>query len=198
MAHGIKIRVIDDVERLARNMDDGARRHLPFAVARALTMTAKDAQGEVREELPRKYTLRNSWVKNGIRITPATKASPEAVVGSLEPFMERQEEGGKKTARGGHRVSVPVKKPTRVIPRGQRPSAVRKRPRVFVVKTAGGAGIVRRTTKKRYPLQLLYWLKRGVTVKPSFGFQGRTGTTVTDRFGPNFIEALSQAMGQQG
>jgi hypothetical protein len=196
--HGIKIRVIDDVERFTRNMDDAARRQVPFAIARALTWTAKDAQGDVQADLPKRFTLRNNWVKNGIRITPATKASPQAVVGSLEPFMERQETGGAKRSRGGHRVAVPKTKPTRIIPRAQRPSAIRNKPRVFTIKTASGAGIVRRQGKARYPLQLLYWLKRGVQVKPAFGFKGTTGTTVRDRFGPNFIESLSQAMGHRG
>jgi hypothetical protein len=196
--NGVRIRVIDDVERFTRNMDDAARRHVPFAIARALTWTARDAQTDVRDELPKQFTLRNSWVKNGIRITPASKASPQAVVGSLEPFMERQETGGAKRSRGGHRIAVPKAKPSRVIPRAQRPAAVRNKPRVFTVKTANGAGIFRRQGKQRYPLQLLYWLKRGVQVKPAFGFKGTTGTTVQDRFGPNFIESVSQAMGHRG
>lgn len=195
---GIPVRVISDIERFTRNMDDGARRHVPFALARALTLTAKDAQGDVREDLPKRFTLRNKWVSNGIRITPATKTSPEAIVGSVEAFMERQETGGAKKARGGHRISVPKTKPTKIIPRGQRPQAIRNRPKVFVVKTSSGAGIMRRQGKKRYPIQLLYWLKRGVKVKPSFGFQGTTGTTVTSRFGPRFVESLSQAMGHTG
>lgn len=195
---GVSVRVIDDVERLTRNLDDAAKRQLPFALARALTWTAKDAQSDVREDLPKKFTLRNAWVKNGIRITPATKASPEAVVGSLEPFMQRQETGGPKGSRGGHRIAVPPTKPTKLIPKGQRPKALRSKPRVFTINTAKGARIVRRTTRKRYPLQVLYWLRRGVQVKPVFGFAGTTGATVAQRFGPNFVESLSQAMGHQG
>lgn len=61
-----------------------------------------------------------------------------------------------------------------------------------------GAGILRRVGKARYPVQILYWLKRGVKVKPSFGFKGTTSTTVQARFGPNFVEALSAAMGHRG
>ena len=193
--HGVKIRVIDDVERFTANMDAAGRRQVPFALARALTWTAKDAQSDVREDLPRCYTLRNNWVKNGIRITPATKASPQAVVGSLEPFMERQETGGSKRSRGGHRIAVPKTKPAKIIPRGQRPTAVRQKPRVFTIATAHGAGIFRRQGRERYPLQILYWLKRGVKVKPSFGFKGTTTNAVAQRFGPNFVESLSQAMG---
>lgn len=196
---GVRVRVIEDIERFAANMDDGARRQLPFAIARGLTMTAKDAQGVVQAALPKQYTLRNSWVKSGIRITSATKMSPEAAVGSLEPFMERQETGGRKLAKSGHRVAVPPRKPSRIIPRGQRPQAQRQKPRVFVPTKGRMAGaVLRRTTKKRYPLQVLYWLKRGIQVKPSFGFQGRTETTIRQRIGPNLVESMSQALGHTG
>ena len=193
--------VTSDVDRFTHNMDDAARRHVPFALARALTKTAQDAQGDVRADLPNRYTLRNNWVSNGIRITPATKSVPQAVVGSLEPFMERQERGGTKRARSHSRVAVPVnaKRNKRdMIPRGQRPGALRGKPKIFMLKTASGAGIVRRVGKKRYPLQLLYWLKRGVLVKPSFGFKGQTDNTVSRRFGPNFVASLSDAMGHRG
>jgi hypothetical protein len=52
---------------------------------------------------------------------------------------------------------------------------MRQKPRVFTIVTPYGAGIVRRQGRERYPLQILYWLKRGVKVKPSFGFKGTTG-----------------------
>src|SRR5260370_40269244 len=84
--HDVRIRVIDDVKRFTRDMDEAANRQIPFALARALTRTAQDAQSDVRSDLPRRFTIRNTWVSRSIRITPATKAKPEAIVGSLEPF----------------------------------------------------------------------------------------------------------------
>ncbi len=195
---GVKIRVVDDVARLTRDLDETANRQIPFALARALTMTARDAQTDVRADLPRRFTIRNTWVSKGIRITPATKAKPEAVVGSLEPFMARQETGGTKTARSHSRVAVPKTKPTRIIPKGQRPAALKGKPRVFLINTRFGAGIVRREGRDRYPLQFLYWLKRGVRIKPAFGFKGTTAETVSRRFAPNFVEAFSSAMGHRG
>lgn len=194
----MRIRVTDDIARFTTGMADADKRHVPFALARALTWTAKDAQGVVQEDLPSRYTLRNNWVKNGIRITPAKKDDPQAVVGSLEPFMRRQEEGGTKKARDHSRVAVPVgarRNKRGVIPKGQRPAALKGKPKVFMITKASGSGIVRRVGKKRYPLQLLYWLKRGVQVKPSFGFQANTSTTVRDRFGPHFVFSLRLAMG---
>ena len=65
---------------------------------------------------------------------------------------------------------------------------------MFTISTAYGAGIVRRQGKVRYPLQIPYWLKRGVKVKPSFGFKDTTTTTISHRFGLNFLQSLHQAM----
>lgn len=198
MVDYVRIRVISTVERYTRDLDDAARRHVPFAIARALTLTAKDAQAEVKQGLPGRFTLRNNWVMSGIRITPATKTHLEAAVGSREPFMARQETGGTKRSRGGHRIAVPKTKPAKVIPRGQRPSAMRSKPRVFMATTASGSGILRRLTKERYPVQILYWLKRDVKVLPRFGFRQTTSTTVMEAFGPRFVESLSKAMGDRG
>jgi hypothetical protein len=199
--HGVRIRVSDDVKRFTRDMDEAANRQIPFALARALTRTAQDAQGDVRSDLPHRFTIRNTWVSRGIRITPATKAKPEAIVGSLEPFMARQETGGTKRARSAHHVAVPVKAKRNkrdLIPKGQRPAALKGKPGIFKIVTASGAGIMRREGKQRYPLQILYWLKSGVTVRPRFGFQETTADTVRKRFGLNFVASLSDAMGHRG
>jgi hypothetical protein len=52
--HGVRIRVSDDVKRFTRDMDEAANRQIPFALARALTRTAQDAQDDVRSDLPRR------------------------------------------------------------------------------------------------------------------------------------------------
>jgi hypothetical protein len=192
------IRVHHDVDRLIRNLDEAAEKQVPFALARSLTVTARDAQVDVKADLPTKFTLRNTWTARGIRITPARKGTPEAVVGSLEPYMARQETGGNRRPRSHSKIAVPATKQSRVIPKSKRPAALKGKPRVFKIVTRFGAGIVQREGKKRYPLKFLYWLKRGVRVKPRFGFKAEVSDTVEKRFGPNFVQALSQAMGHWG
>jgi hypothetical protein len=51
--------------------------------------------------------------------------------------------------------------------------------------------VLRRRAPCLYPLQVLYWLKRGVKVKPRLGFKGTSESTIA---GPNFVQALSEAM----
>ncbi len=60
--------------------------------------------------------------------------------------------------------------------------------------TASGAGIMQRVGSDRYPLQILYWLKRDVKVQPRFGFRQTTSNSVQSKFGPNFVQALDEAL----
>jgi hypothetical protein len=87
------------------------------------------------------------------------------------------------------------------MPKGQRPAALKGKPRVLSIKgsnvitTKWGQGILQRVGGDRYPLQVVYWMKRGVTVKPHWNFKGTTEGTVQHRFSTNFVATLSEAMG---
>jgi hypothetical protein len=70
---------------------------IPFATAKSLTMTAQDGQRGVQEHMGEKFVLRQqSFMKKGVRISAATKAKLEAIVGDIHGFMELQETGGTK------------------------------------------------------------------------------------------------------
>lgn len=87
---------------------EGAAKQIPFATARALTLTAQAAQAELRSALDQDFTIRNEWASKGIRIVPARKSSLQAEVGSRDRFMALQAEGGVKEGKGGGAVAVPV------------------------------------------------------------------------------------------
>jgi hypothetical protein len=82
-------------------------KQLPFAIARALTVTARDVQDEVRNNLAQRFTLRNNWVRQGIQIQRATKQNLEAMVFSRDAFMGLQEVGGAKSPLGNY-LAVPT------------------------------------------------------------------------------------------
>jgi len=62
-------------------------KQLPFALAKGLTDTAKDAQKDILGNLSDVFTLRGNWFnpsnKFGIKIQPATKTNPIAKVGMI-------------------------------------------------------------------------------------------------------------------
>ena len=196
------ISVASDVEVASRGLDDFGQRQVPFATALALTWTAQDAQSGVQDSLARRFTLRNNWVRSGIRITAAKKGDPVAVVGSIETFMGKQETGGSKTARSHSRVAIPVeaKRNKRdIIPKGQRPGALKGKPRILarngsnLIPIGSGFAILQRAGKDRYPLKALYRFKGSVQIKPRFGFKGTVSDIVARRFASNMVRALDQA-----
>jgi len=72
------------------------QKQIPFAMARALTLTAQDCKMALVGHLPDDFTIRTTWLEQGMRIKSATKANQSAEVGSIDPFMVLQEAGGTK------------------------------------------------------------------------------------------------------
>jgi hypothetical protein len=114
----MKLRTTVDVSEAVRGLDELQKSQLPFAIAATLTGCAKAGQRAVQQGLGGKFTLRNSFTKQGIRITPAEKKSQriEADVHThLETpghpdYMVAQQEGAQKVPWGGHHyIAVPTK-----------------------------------------------------------------------------------------
>jgi hypothetical protein len=115
-----------------------------FALASALTLTAKDAQTEVRNTIRGNFQIRNDWDVRGplaIKVRPATKTDLAAWVGTgfvdLEKFM-RQESGVVVDLPQGRFFAVPTKNVKRtkreLIRAAQRPRALLGK-RDFIIKT---------------------------------------------------------------
>lgn len=102
-------------------------RHVPYAAARALTKTAQDAQAEVRRQLPRRFTIRNTFVEKGVRIKPARyRDNPiQATVWDKDDFMRKQEDGGTHKPKSGRNLAIPTWKARRnkkdIITKANRP-----------------------------------------------------------------------------
>jgi hypothetical protein len=171
-------------------------RQFPFASALALTRTAQDAQLEERRELPRRFTIRNNWVSQGIRIKTASKADLQAVVFQRDDFMQLQETGGTKTPRG-RSLAIPESVRTNkkgIVTRGQRPRALLSKPGVFIATIGAIRGIWQRPTRRRVPLKLLYVLKSSVAVRPRFEFVETATRVVFQRFARQFELAFDRAI----
>jgi len=136
-----------------------------FTMARTLTDMAQAGQQEVRASLPGKFTLRNNWVSNGIRVRAARKNALSASVYTLDDFMALQESGGMKQPRGhgialrGQDLGVPISK----ILRGRnRPRAKRQLKSVFVLGQGDQRMIAQRAGRQ---LKILFRLVPKARVK---------------------------------
>ncbi|MBF0140110.1 MAG: hypothetical protein HQL74_07505 [Magnetococcales bacterium] len=83
-------------------------KQMQFAASMALTETAKAIQAEVRQELPKKFTIRTGWIAKGIQVKAATKSNLVAKVVVKDEFMALQEEGGMKQSITGKALGVPI------------------------------------------------------------------------------------------
>lgn len=200
-----RIDVRMDLKRFERELDDLARTQLPFAIARALTWTAKEARDEVRKQVARRFVTRSKWVERGIQSRSATKKLPVATVGSRDWFMADHEDGAaRRPLKGKHRASpLGVRKNVRQkITKAKRPKALLAkggRRKFFVQRlksgrAAGQFAVLRRAGRDRYPLQVLYLLEKQTKIKPKFGFRKTVERTVARRLRKNFGKSLAQAL----
>jgi hypothetical protein len=172
-------------------------KNLKFALALALTRTAKAAQAEVIRQLPERFTIRTTWVKRGIRIIPATKKRLQSSVIVKDDFMIRQEEGGEKRSLTGHAVAIPVaiRASKRSVTRPSRyPGALLDKPRHFLApfrSDPSTRGLFRRRGKKS--LTLLYILKDSVDVPARFEFEETVGDVAAKVFGKELDKAVDVA-----
>lgn len=202
------IRITANTTELTRWLTSVSAKQIPFAAAKALTETAKEARAAVVSGLDEHFTIRRTWIERGIRIVPANKRdwpNPAAMVGTKDDFMARQEFGGIKTGRSGKSVADPLgarPEKTVVTPPSKWPGGLLKKnaKRKFFLTTlktgraAGLQAVVRRDTEDRYPLRVMYLLKPNVKIKPSWGFV-RTVFDVTNRvYGPLFLKAFDDAI----
>jgi hypothetical protein len=133
----MELKATVDVSEAVAGLDDLQKRQIPFALAKTLTGCAKVGQGKVQENLGGKFTLRNNFTRQGIRIKPASKngAVIEADVHTdtanratgAPDYLLPQEEGGEKVPHGGHEyLAVPTRYLRQMAP-GAIPAELRPR-----------------------------------------------------------------------
>lgn len=210
------IKITIDADKVGREIDDFVEKQLPFATARALTWTAKDAEISIDKSLPYSFTLRNKFLQNSTRITPATKRKLQSEVGFLNDgryktdFMELQTESGTKKPRGKN-VAIPAssrglthvrrgKNSRGVIRRNLKPAVLlNDRKQYFKGKIKGVYGIWKRTGRKdkkgwrRPHLNLMYVLQPTAHVDKHIDIQKIVKKVVGRRFDIHFRRSLNEA-----
>lgn len=188
-----------DISQVLAWADDLVKTQLPFAAARALTLTAKDAQAAIQAQMPGRFTLRNTWSQRGIVVQPADKNTfpllSAVYVGDIWNYLFLQESGGDKTGRTGS-VAVPEDirtSPTMILRGAFRPKALMQRKDVFIKDLGGG----NRAIYQRLPghgLKLLYLLIPDAIIKPRLGLVETAQRIGNERWSINFQASLIVAL----
>jgi hypothetical protein len=188
------------------------RDQIPFATAKALTLTAKSRQKLVQATLGQRFILRReAWARQGVRIEPATKTKLQAVIKDINPYMALQEEGGQKLPMHGSKVAVPLTgarpTPRALIREENLPAAVmanggfiRGNIMYRVVLKAGrrkavsrAIGGIREAANWARKIIAMYALVPHASVKKRYGFEQTVTQGVVDEFRRNFEVTFEEA-----
>lgn len=184
---------------LHKALDAAARRQFPFAISKALNVTAKGAQEVIRRELPNLFTIRNNWIQKGIRVVASTKHNLTARIGTPDGFMVLQAEGGTKTGKSAT-VPGPGVRPTfpTLVRRSKWPRRLAmqggKRTPFFTTFKSGRKVMARRRGKARLPIEVLWHFPSKVQVQARFDFKDLVEGHVRAHWRKNFEEALDDAL----
>ena len=178
----------------------GLEKQARFATAVALTRTAKDAQEEVRRQLPERFTIRTGWLAKGIRVKSARKNDLEASVRVLDDFMALQETGGDRRSRSGKSLAIPYgarPNPRSVTRPSKFPGQLLEKPNHFIAPFHDDPqthAVWRRGGRKGKKLKLMYVFADQVRLEPRFDFMETVREVVEARFQENFNDALREAL----
>ena len=108
MTVGVKVN-IRDIERAVDKLEAVAEQSLPHATRNTLNSAAFDARKKWQDEIRGAFVLRNQWTERSIRVNKARGTNVrtmESAVGSVQPYMETQEKGGKTNSEGISRAPI--------------------------------------------------------------------------------------------
>ncbi|HEY1035560.1 MAG TPA: hypothetical protein VGE09_11325 [Pseudoxanthomonas sp.] len=214
--------VTTNARLLARVLGDVAGEQIPFATARALTDVAFVVQRAEKSEMARAFTLRNRFSQGGVQVNPAEKGdwpNMRAEVGIEErrSYLIDHVTGGRRDG-GRHGRAILEQEALRSksgrVPAGKRPGALIDRAmRAKARRDAGRASgedkrlpfliysskwknevLVQRTGADRYPLQIVYAFKRGVSIRREYPFDLIAGRHVQSEYMRAFDRRLRQAI----
>lgn len=99
---------LDDkqIKSMQKDLKTFAKHALPFAQRDTMNRAAFATMNIAKSHVKRKMTNRNTWTVRSIQVDKASRHRDYALVGSTQDYMEDQELGGRKTAKGGGKLAI--------------------------------------------------------------------------------------------
>jgi len=171
-----------------------------FALAKSLTLTAKEAQKEVLGELRETFTIRTNWLQPsnamGIKVLPADRNDLSAAVVTRAGWLGLHEVGGIKLPSGTF-IAVPTKNVKRtkrdIIQRRSRPRQLTK---TFIGTGKSGRKIIYQKTGKgeRAKVRAMYILIEAAQIEKEPTVTTPTVKVFQDRFSTILFSELKSAL----
>ncbi len=209
---------------LERRLSDVEARQMPFAKSRALNRTALDFQKEMRDSLPKKFTIRSGTTKRFLermikieKFDRSNKNKLSVTVGIQGPgffpsetdnrakILARHELGGTFSAFPFYLPAPGLRGATREIPRKLYPSNLRLAPRRTPtdylpalkkgkLRTFIIPGVGIFQRQSKDEIDSIWFFKEQIHLKPRLGFYDTAIKVVNDRWQKNFVESFAFAV----
>ena len=212
IAGSMSVNLSSNLTTVQKALDAFGRNQLPFATAMALN----DAAFEVRKDtiervwpsdvIVRKKNFMSAMLMPIRKENRATKRNLRAIVQNYpsgkrhKEYLQTLAEGGVKRPIDGRNITIPardaaLRNAQGAVPKSRRATAMLNRKNVFRIKAkkSGQELIVRRATKQRYPLQVLYLLTPDGKVRKQFDFYDEANSTARRSMARNFNKRFAQA-----
>lgn len=187
----VEIRGLKEVEALLK----GYEKQMPFAIAKALTDTAKDVQTELMRTMPQVLDRPTKFTQRAFGVEKATKRSLQSRVFIKRiqaEYLRWQVEGGTRRD-SGKGFGVPRKRKRNQygnIP-GRRKGLVKGRSE-FIATINGKTGVWRRRPNRK--LELMVEFEKETKYEPKLPFYKIAEQTADRTFQKNFDKALAFAL----
>lgn len=212
----VSINIKTNAAEVADLLNKVTAKQLPFATAVALTKTALDVRDELRQDANREFTLRNRFSERGININRANKRDwprPFAEIGverNRSYLIDHITGNRSRKAAGGKRVAIPDTEgtwprktaavkltATGKVPKSKQVSRLKqaKRRAPFIVRSRKGNDLlVRRMTRERDSLEVLYAFRKSVKIDRRWRYADVAAAEARAKYPGQFRKAFEQAI----
>lgn len=111
-----------ELKRLERDLATTKKKAVPYATLTLTNTLAFEARTEWQQTMGQKMKLRNRYTVNSVRVEKAkglNMAAQIAVLGSVAPYMDEQEDGATESKSGKHGIPLPAAAPGKRAQRGK-------------------------------------------------------------------------------
>lgn len=140
------------------------KKAIPYATREALNQVAFKARRLAQRTISQNMVLKNKWTQRSIQVNRATALSllrQESEIGSTESYMELQEFGGQRTAKGKHGVPIPTAYAAGQGRSGRRTRTVRSQYRLARIKLQRKYRTLRGNAKQRLLVNVAVAVRAG-------------------------------------